>query len=46
MMQTFKCQKATFFVLDKRISDEFFSQQEPMPDKYRHYIHGIMYDDE
>ena len=46
MMQTFKCQKATFFVLNRRLRDEFFSEHEPMPEKYRQYIHGVMYDDE
>lgn len=47
MMQTYKCQKATLFVLNERIHQEFFSDSELKgQDKYHSYIHGVMYDDE
>jgi hypothetical protein len=51
-MSAFDCQKATFFVLNKRLHHEFFKDfEEADPavikgrEKYLNYIHGVMYDD-
>ena len=52
VMSAFDCQKATFFVLNKRLHHEFFKDfEEADPavikgrEKYLNYIHGVMYDD-
>ena len=52
VMSAFDCQKATFFVLNKRLHHEFFKDfEEAGPavikgrEKYLNYIHGVMYDD-
>ena len=51
-MSAFDCQKATFFVLNKRLHHEFFKDFEDANpavikgrEKYLNYIHGVMYDD-
>jgi hypothetical protein len=51
-MTAFQCQKATFFVLNKRLHKEFFKDFEDADpsvikgrEKYLNYIHGVMYDD-
>ncbi len=51
-MSAFDCQKATFFVLNKRLHHEFFKDFEDGDpsvikgrEKYLNYIHGVMYDD-
>jgi hypothetical protein len=50
-MQVFDCQKATFFVLNNRLNNEFFKDYvEGNPsikgkEKYLNYMHGVMYDD-
>jgi hypothetical protein len=51
LQNVYECPKATFFLLHQRIHDEFFedftnpASKHPQREKYKQYIHGLMFDD-